>query len=881
MPEACFFARRELRNNFLRRTKYNTLVTVPDYLNPVLFVADIGVDRGWDRELDILRPLNQQQHRDVVMDLIKDQPLVSVSNKDGNNKQQQQQPEQNRDLSSALIGRESDILHLENTFHTSSSSISLAGPAGSGKSALARHLSWWWQTTGMIKGVLQVDFANIASLDWIDIVHVLCSQITSTVPVVGEAALLQHLKTQRYLVMFDSIDELSPPVSQSLGIAISGLTKPIRKQFRKDKSGSLFLFLGRQQKSPIQTATGAHETLFGNLAEWSSVELCLKILQKKLNAKFTVDNTTDAHHLEQIVSLLEGNPLAMELIMCDFAQHVSIGLCQYYQRLTSNKPIAVDDELTNARAVKQAAMLIKKDWKVDVSCPLPQPHIFYLSPYWRAIPLDIAPYWKFLEFAHGRVHASSSSSFSSRWLAADNLDEMERNFFYYEFWSVKMIDMPELIAFNKSFATALDQVAIPGFLGEKYPQRPRAAAETATHFLIHPILTICLRSLMNSDTDTPSITHRVILVAFQRFYRRQYLTYCLDSEDPYLRGDARALIMQRSAVEFENYISFMNFTFSVDMSIKTYSLIGREMYELLAKCHFRAMAIILPVLKRGIEYYTRVLAENAPTKSQLWIDWLVWRAKRTTLKVLGSKPLQYESDNIGALEGTLFSKTKYYCLVMLKYATRCSVSLGFESGKYSNLARQIQDQYPTYDIYRDANMDLVDGTEAYIHPMTKAPAYLEAYLGIDIDAKSDENDDEEEEEDEEEEDEEKDDSLTGKSQYKKLSFYLKRCRSKRISVDEILEVEKNLHKALAYIHREYGLHSRPSEVCRIHIMLMHCALNMKKTAQQQDTLRAAQHFKAMKDIISKMPQDDEVWQMLSEEHKQVEEHFRQIREAQK
>ncbi|KAF2669780.1 hypothetical protein BT63DRAFT_423766 [Microthyrium microscopicum] len=226
LPDACAYARSKLRAIPSRRTNYNTTVRVLDYMNPVLFMAE--------------------RFEEPDLREIGNAPQVAANA---------------FEVEQGLLGRESVMLDMENDFLTFSNLGFLTGIAGSGKSALAAHLSWWWKATGLICGTLHIDFASFGSLEWKDIVQLFCDEVRQLKidhqDVNSEEKLLQHLQHYRYLVLFDSIDALGSVAPIQLLDSIIKFSKTLKKRYKKSKVGSLILFVSRDEQNRLRADTAA------------------------------------------------------------------------------------------------------------------------------------------------------------------------------------------------------------------------------------------------------------------------------------------------------------------------------------------------------------------------------------------------------------------------------------------------------------------------------------------------------------------------------------------------------------------------------------------------------------------------------------------------
>ena len=594
MADACSNARSKLRQNRGRRTNYNITVDVVDYMNPVLFMAEHF------QELDF-QPPAEQRRLSTWFKAADDVPVVE-----------------------GLLGRESFILGLENDLLTVKNVAFLSGSAGSGKSALAEHMSWWWKATGLIEGTLRVDFAKNNSIEWGKVTQTFCNELGIT-----NQELVPYLQSHRHLILFDSIEELEhghPP--KFLVTEIIQFTKAIRKCFKKSRTASLILFIGRDNSSRMRKETAASPMPLGGLDLSSSLRIAFNILESKSK---TLDSTdkADAYHMEEIVSLLNHNPLAIELVMSDFASR-SEKPTEYYARLTSNKKIEIHEEMASKRSVEQALQLLNATWEyAPFVQTIPQKHMKYLSPFWNVIPAKNAPYWKFLELAFKRIRSRQWAIPALQKLktVAETMDGIEEALFVGREPSADIFDSKGLDHLDEQFGEALTKISSTGLLGEAVSMDSQLpTTKNFTHYRIHPVLTIGLRSTID-DVNTANPDTFVIPVAYARFYDRQTIVAW---RDVWEHSD---MIRKQIDFQFENYVTYVNMSFSIDVTDYDHNdplPIIRSLFH--HSTH--SPRIALPLLDRGIDYFLSAARKVKPDGAYRAIRTLEVLFQKTAVKVM-------------------------------------------------------------------------------------------------------------------------------------------------------------------------------------------------------------------------------------------------------
>ena len=597
VSDACSFARSKLRQDPHRRTNYNSVVSVPDWMNPVIFLADDLIEAK-KSELAHLRRSSTW---------LAQSRTITPTNR--------------------LLGREGDILGLENDFMTVSNVAFLSGSPGVGKTALAHHLSWWWQATGLTAGTISMDFATSASRDWPQVIQSFCDQIGDPA-VKDEKSLLQHVLGHRHLVLFDSVDELDPENARPLITAVAKFVKAIKKGARKSKNASMVLLIGRNEKDALKSASAAPLFPLHGMNVPSSLRVAYNIITGRSNVVDATDST-NAHYMEEIVTLLRGNALALEIVMTDLANRTDKPR-EYYERLTSNAFIDINEKFESSRAVQHARRVIDSAPDATTfSRMLPQKPLMYLSPFWNVIPAKLAPYWKFLELACTRakgVGASDSLHDAVR-NVVEAVSPSEERLFMKEVGS-DVLEPSELDALSAGFSAFMSQVISSGFVdGRSSLQLGTSFDTNKSYYAMHPILTICLRNTLHA-TSTAELDHSLMKVALTRFYQRRSIISWEDYGQIIPNNEATIGIRKQMAFEFDNYMTAYNSAFSTGLTRANEGTITSCTFDIhhLAFRNARAPVTVLWLRDRGIEYLLKCLqrmeAESLHTYGETIRLWL-------------------------------------------------------------------------------------------------------------------------------------------------------------------------------------------------------------------------------------------------------------------
>ena len=647
IPDACSYARSALRTFSRRRTDYNTTVAVTDYLNPVLYTSECFARFG-------LRSLEHLAIGAIGLE-----------------------------VDETLLGRESTILDLENDLSTFSNRIYLLGSPGSGKSALARHLSTWWKATGFVQRTVLVDFATFKPTSWTDVCHSLCDQFGLHPS--DEKQLSQLLIQNRHQIIFDSLDALDEATSSNIREGMSKFSKSI-KRTKRHKSPSVILYIGRQEVDWIRSFTGSTYVLNG-LDLSSSMKMCFNLLER-LSRPLNITDMTTARYMEQIIALVDGNPLALELLMGDFSPRKE-NLSEYYFRLTSNKPFSLDNiktlNLQDNRSLKQALSLRSTSWDHELITD-----IRYLSPFWKVVPVQLSPYWKFLKFSLNRVSESPApletrGESSERKAAAESMDEIERKILFYKAEHSGDFDQGELDNINLAFFALLDELCKSGYLSKSVTVTFGESLKE-DYFIIHPILTLCLRTL--TDVDTINTDSLVIPVAFQRFYCRRDKEWPADSPQ---WSPAWIAPGKQIAFEFENYVTYLNFMFTIEPTMWTLVSLEPKVVHHLGRRHPRTVIVALGIINRGLQQYLKYFRTKRPTKRSRLAGGMTKLAAKTYVKL--SKGMQASTEGIEDPYRFVYAAIGAYCCIFTLSGTLVSADLGIETSKYRDITNELSRGY--------------------------------------------------------------------------------------------------------------------------------------------------------------------------------------------
>ncbi|KAF2669781.1 hypothetical protein BT63DRAFT_423767 [Microthyrium microscopicum] len=373
------------------------------------------------------------------------------------------------------------------------------------------------------------------------------------------------------------------------------------------------------------------------------------------------------------MALIGGNPLAIELVMDDFAQR-SDDPAQYYRRLTSNKNFKIDTSRIPHRSLQQALELRDSSWDYKpLMGVLTSKHIMYLSPFWNVIPARLAPYWRFAELAIKRTSRRNIFSRDMK-AAAESLDDSELQLFMEQDRSCDVLGAEQYKYMNEEFAKALAGFTDSGFISG--PESTNfGTALWDVYYNVHPILTICLRAALN-DSDTTSVDKFIVPVAFQRFYERRNL---LEFPENLALGDWSDAREQIN-FEFSNYVTSVNLSLSIRMTYDNYKCDTLSVIRGLECRDARALMVAHTLQNRSIDYLLDALWDIKPTTfSEARNSFNMFGLK--TLRKL-SKGVKAPTDDIDRSNISFFCIIGVFCVGKMMDAAMSAYKLGFNMGIY-------------------------------------------------------------------------------------------------------------------------------------------------------------------------------------------------------
>jgi hypothetical protein len=299
LPTAIRNARQELFNGKGRRAYYNQMIDLEDWLLPVVYQNQLP-------RLSLREFTPDEQNAYYQRDAGR-YPVPQTSY--------------------GFVGRDLDILQIEQRLLTRRNILLIQGMGGAGKSTLLHYLGYWWQTTGLIDQVFYFGYDERA---WTrqQIMVAIAQKLLPTplqyaqfqsLPTLDaqQAMLTGMLRSKRHLLILDNLE------------SITGAELAIQHTLPKEEQtdlhhlltdlaeGETLILLG-SRGNEAWLAPGVFDEqiyeLHGLDAEAAS-QLTDLILKRYHKEEYRADAD-----LQQIIKLLDGFPLALEVVLANLAQ---------------------------------------------------------------------------------------------------------------------------------------------------------------------------------------------------------------------------------------------------------------------------------------------------------------------------------------------------------------------------------------------------------------------------------------------------------------------------------------------------------------------------------------------------------------------------------
>jgi tetratricopeptide (TPR) repeat protein len=298
LATAISHARQELYNNKERRAYFDQTILLEDWLLPVVYQ-------------------NQPQHLT---------PHPFEPDESARYYGQQAERYKATEPGYGFVGRDLDILQIEKRLLTKKNILLICGMGGAGKTTLLQHLGQWWQTTGFVEHVFYFGYdtrawtrqqllTNLAKALLTDVEYVRDFQ---PLPLASQQVMIsQKLRSTRHLLILDNLESITGS-HMAIRHTLSRKEQTALHSFLKDLSGGKTIVLlgsrsGEQWLAP--------ETFGNNLYDLAGLDQeAASLLTDRILKKYGVSKYRKEEDLRRLIKLLDGFPLALEVVLANLAR---------------------------------------------------------------------------------------------------------------------------------------------------------------------------------------------------------------------------------------------------------------------------------------------------------------------------------------------------------------------------------------------------------------------------------------------------------------------------------------------------------------------------------------------------------------------------------
>ena len=270
-----------------------------------------------------------------------------------------------------FVGRDLDILHIERCLLTRNNLLLLRGMGGAGKTTLLHHLGAWWQTTGLVDQVFYFGYDERA---WTrqQILAAIARQLLGEQsslppgPEAQEAFLAERLRARRHLLILDNLESIT-----GSHLAIQNTLPATEQQALHDwlralAGGKTLVLLGSRGGETWlgPGAFGDNVYALPGLDPEAASTLAELVLARQHATQYRADPD-----LARLLKLLDGYPLALEVVLANLAQQTPAQVLAALQAgLELDNPNAQDKTQSILRCIDYAHGNLAPDAQALLLC---------------------------------------------------------------------------------------------------------------------------------------------------------------------------------------------------------------------------------------------------------------------------------------------------------------------------------------------------------------------------------------------------------------------------------------------------------------------------------------------------------------------------------
>jgi phage terminase large subunit-like protein len=332
-----------------------------------------------------------------------------------------------KDMPPGFLGRDYNILSLEMLLSVSRL-VLVHGQGGVGKTELLRSAFQWWKTSGWITAAVYVNLDHGKGLySMKDIVAKIAEQLGLAPEKEDiEDVVIKNLRRRKCLLVFDSAETLDSSIQLDKVIWSPDLAERLRRFIDAAISDS---------ESKVIVSSRLETTAVANIPSERHVYplLGLSVLDsttllqnpsvgpgEELPEGFSRRENIDG--LRRVAILLEGNPLALELVAPELKRVKYNGETLFHNLLYGVCKTHVDgNELNRGRFIRSLHIALKDPSFLDSHATLIEACQF--APFWTLMPKDLAPYYWFFHLASSKYSQGSYAT----WISEEFRDTVKRS----------------------------------------------------------------------------------------------------------------------------------------------------------------------------------------------------------------------------------------------------------------------------------------------------------------------------------------------------------------------------------------------------------------------------------------------------------------------
>jgi tetratricopeptide (TPR) repeat protein len=305
----------------------------------------------------------------------------------------------------AFVGRDRDILHIEK--YLSQQNILLVhGIGGAGKTTLLNYLGAWWQQIGLVDQVFSFGYDQQAwTLDYI--IDTIARNLLSKAdyynrvfcdlnPEMRRSMIIRRLRTQRHLLILDNLSSITG-AHLAVQNTLPAREKSSLRQFLTELvPGKTLIVLGSRNFEHWLTSTSSLNNGFAHLQVYELLGLdneAASWLASHILHYHAIGEREPAdllyQNLEHLLHLVQGYPLALEVLMPRLKHMSSTELLKTLQQTLPAQPTEMTEEQPSSEEMTSQIVLHSVEYTCSNLSPEMSGMIACLVPFTSVINQEL------------------------------------------------------------------------------------------------------------------------------------------------------------------------------------------------------------------------------------------------------------------------------------------------------------------------------------------------------------------------------------------------------------------------------------------------------------------------------------------------------------